>query len=184
MDGVIGELSEEAASDQLDVIRQLRASWPRIPLLAVLERPASALLDALHLLDVSVCGRPLAENNLLHFVRNAQVGTSVGDEVLHARVRRASLHKGLTRREADLLRLAAAGLPRRIIAERLTVSENTVKAQIRSLLRKTGARSLAVLGQELLRGDTPSAAGGSAHAALAQDAHASVADGLDLPDAS
>ena len=38
--------------------------------------------------------------------------------------------------------------------EELGVAENTVKAQIRSLLKKSGARSLATLAQKVIKGAT------------------------------
>jgi DNA-binding NarL/FixJ family response regulator len=43
-------------------------------------------------------------------------------------------------------------LSRRELAESLGVAENTVKAQIRSLLKKSGARSLATLAQKVIKG--------------------------------
>ena len=40
------------------------------------------------------------------------------------------------------------------LADSLGVAENTVKAQIRSLLKKSGARSLATLAQKVIKGAT------------------------------
>jgi DNA-binding NarL/FixJ family response regulator len=47
----------------------------------------------------------------------------------------------LTERETEVLRLVAQGLRNRDIAERLFISEVTVKAHMRSVMRKLGARS-------------------------------------------
>ncbi|HVW31201.1 MAG TPA: LuxR C-terminal-related transcriptional regulator, partial [Acidimicrobiia bacterium] len=47
----------------------------------------------------------------------------------------------ITPREADLLRLAAAGMSNRAIAENLTLSVNTVRTQFQRLLEKLGAHS-------------------------------------------
>jgi DNA-binding CsgD family transcriptional regulator len=46
---------------------------------------------------------------------------------------------GLTAREIEVLRLLAAGLLNREIAERLTISENTAANHVRSILAKTGS---------------------------------------------
>jgi DNA-binding CsgD family transcriptional regulator len=48
---------------------------------------------------------------------------------------------GITRREADVLRLVAGGLTNRQIATRLNLSPRTVEKHVESLLRKTGAPS-------------------------------------------
>jgi DNA-binding NarL/FixJ family response regulator len=55
-------------------------------------------------------------------------------------VAQGQLPDGLTTREAEVLELIAAGLTNREIAERLVVSEATVKTHINHVFSKTGAR--------------------------------------------
>jgi predicted ATPase len=55
--------------------------------------------------------------------------------------RHAALPDGLTQREAEVLRLLAAGLSNRRIADRLVVSVRTVHAHLRSIYRKLGVGS-------------------------------------------
>ena len=58
------------------------------------------------------------------------------------------LAAGVTTREAQVLRLVAAGLPNKEIAARLHLSPRTVEKHVESLLRKTGARSRTSLALE------------------------------------
>jgi DNA-binding NarL/FixJ family response regulator len=53
---------------------------------------------------------------------------------------RQSLHL-LTRREFDVLQLLAEGLPNKIIADRLQISEHTVKFHVNALMAKLQAQS-------------------------------------------
>ena len=49
--------------------------------------------------------------------------------------------EGLTKREREILELVRAGLRNREIADRLFISEVTVKVHVRHILEKTGTRS-------------------------------------------
>lgn len=48
---------------------------------------------------------------------------------------------GLTRREQDVLALVGDGATNREIAQRLVISESTVKVHVHRILKKLGARS-------------------------------------------
>ncbi len=61
---------------------------------------------------------------------------------LTGELRRITADFGLSNRESMILDAAAYGVPRAHLAEVLGVSENTMKAQVRSLLRKLGESTL------------------------------------------
>ena len=56
-------------------------------------------------------------------------------------VTRSALIEDLTRREVEVLRLLAEGLPNKTIASRLRISEHTVKFHVNAILGKLGAAS-------------------------------------------
>ena len=62
------------------------------------------------------------------YVELAQGGSSPGKELL-------------TPREIELLGLVAEGLPNKAIAQRLSVSENTVKYHVRQIMNKLGVQN-------------------------------------------
>jgi DNA-binding NarL/FixJ family response regulator len=64
----------------------------------------------------------------------------------------------LTRREVEVLRCIAAGIPRRAIAERLVLSPNTVRTHARNVLAKLGVHS-SIAAAALLRRAMCAAAG-------------------------
>ena len=76
----------------------------------------------------------------------------VDDAAIGQRIEHLARQLKLTRRETELLTLSVDGLSRKELADALGVAENTVKAQIRSLLKKSGARSLATLAQKVIKG--------------------------------
>jgi DNA-binding NarL/FixJ family response regulator len=55
--------------------------------------------------------------------------------------RRTDPVDGLTQREMELLRLMAEGMSNKAIAQRLSISENTVKYHIRNILQKLGVQN-------------------------------------------
>jgi len=71
-------------------------------------------------------------------VREVSVAAPVGVEFVADEKRREEL--GITRREFEILELIAQGMSNREIAEKLFVSENTVKTHSSRVLGKLGAK--------------------------------------------
>jgi DNA-binding NarL/FixJ family response regulator len=67
-------------------------------------------------------------------------GTAIAPNAI-AKMAMSLQSRGLTRREADVLRLIMQGLPDKIIAHRLSRSVETVKSHVRSILVKLKASS-------------------------------------------
>jgi DNA-binding NarL/FixJ family response regulator len=72
---------------------------------------------------------------------SVHVSPPLTERLLQALVRDDTSAEPLTDRELEVLRLIAAGASNRDIADRLFISENTVKNHVRRILEKTGTRS-------------------------------------------
>ncbi|MEY3149420.1 MAG: hypothetical protein RL029_694, partial [Actinomycetota bacterium] len=64
---------------------------------------------------------------------------AAGEELNKMMTMKNSSGDPLTRREADILRHLATGLPLKEIASNLNISKNTIKTHLRNLYRKLGA---------------------------------------------
>ena len=82
---------------------------------------------------VEVVERVVVQQVVQEILVPARAGPFVPDAAALARL-------GVTPREHEILQLIASGLSNREIAERLSVSENTVKTHASRLLDKLGAR--------------------------------------------
>jgi DNA-binding NarL/FixJ family response regulator len=132
-----------ARGDGVAAIRRLRAAYPDLPVVVLtscLDR--DWILDSL---DAGASGYLLkAEESaeLVHGLHAAARGESplspaVGTIVLAARGRRHE-EAELTAREREVLALVGDGLPNRRIADRLSISEKTVKAHLTRIFQRIG----------------------------------------------
>ncbi|MCL2310190.1 MAG: two-component system response regulator NarL [Proteobacteria bacterium] len=95
--------------------------------------------------------KDMEPEELLAALRQATVGEMVLSDslkpVLIHSLREKNLFDGerrlddLTAREQDVLKLVAAGLPNKTIANRLNIAESTVKVHVKGLLKKLKLRS-------------------------------------------
>lgn len=60
----------------------------------------------------------------------------------------------MTPRERDILKLIAQGLPNKLIARRLTITESTVKVHVKHLLKKMKLKSRVEAAVWVLQGKT------------------------------
>ena len=79
----------------------------------------------------------LASENPTAF--NERLARAAGIELNKMMTAKGETGESLTRREADILRHLATGLPIKDIARNLSISKNTIKTHLRNLYRKLGA---------------------------------------------
>jgi LuxR family maltose regulon positive regulatory protein len=85
---------------------------------------------------------------------NERLARAAGERLNEMMVGNSQGGESLTRREADILRHLATGLPIRDIANNLNISKNTIKTHLRNLYRKLGAedrRDAVEKGKRLLK---------------------------------
>ncbi len=136
------------------VIAVARHRWPELAIVAMSDRPdQDSMLRALELGASAYLPRSAAPERFVTTVRQASAAPKafLAEEVLAPR-RTVPAGPRLTRREAEVLTLAAEGLTVRGISERLYVSEATTRSHLSGIYRKLGVstRSQAVLAAERL----------------------------------
>jgi len=71
---------------------------------------------------------------------NERLARAAGEKLNEMMVGNLNTGESLTRREADILRHLATGLPLKDIARNLNISKNTIKTHLKNLYRKLGAK--------------------------------------------
>lgn len=137
---------EMPALDGIEAIRQLRAHDPAVQVVVLTafdtdERIVGALQAGAQ--GYLLKGAPRAE--IFAAIRTVHAGGALIPPVVASKLLRqvrATEHPdALTPRETEVLRLVAAGHPNKDIAQRLSISERTVKFHVSSLLAKLGVKN-------------------------------------------
>jgi DNA-binding NarL/FixJ family response regulator len=136
-----------------------RAAWiaraldrlPRLPTLALLEAADRAAINAFQARGIATAILPLAMPQLVSFVQRALTLNFVPSERVARTIASLAESRRLTPREVQLLGYCLGDEPRARVRRRLGITENTLKTQIRGLLRKCGERNLDALAKNVLR---------------------------------
>jgi two-component system response regulator DesR len=134
----------DLASDVLqpvEVVAQIVREAPGTAVLAMGRRwSPTVVADLLAAGARGLIGKDASLEALVGAVREVAAGATVLDaEAAVTALRPPS--SPLTRREVEVLRLAAEGLPLKEIAGRLFLAHGTVRNHLSSVMRKTGARN-------------------------------------------
>lgn len=148
--GLLIDLDEHEA-DPLSVARGLREIDSLVPMLALSSRCSPELINGLHAARVELTVKPVQVANVESFLRRALVSGFIPDARLAAWVDVKARECGLSSREVQLMAYVLGGESRTQIMRRLGIGENTLKTQVRSLLRKCRARNMDRLAFRALR---------------------------------
>ncbi len=138
----------------LDLLSEIRQNHGGLPVLVLTGELNRDVVNKVQTMRGEYVCKPASADNLNPFIQRALAQERVDDAAIGQRIEHLARQLKLTRRETELLTLSVDGLSRKELAQALGVAENTVKAQIRSLLKKSGARSLATLAQKVIKGAT------------------------------
>ncbi len=152
------------AGDALEIVARIRSNAPALPVLVLLRSPESETINRLQSQGVEVSCLPLHLPSLVSFTQRALAAAFLPHDGVARVVAQLARDKALSSREVQLLSYALADDPRGRVRRRLGVEENTLKTQIRVLLRKCQARNLDALAKNILREALVAKSGGATHA--------------------
>lgn len=138
-------------ADPVFAMRCLREASPLVPVLALASHVDASLVNGLHANRGELVLKPVGDANVISFVQRALVSGWLPDERVAAWVAQLARARGLTPREVQLVAYALGNESRQKVIRRLGITENTLKTQVRSLLRKCNARSMDGLAKSVLR---------------------------------
>jgi DNA-binding NarL/FixJ family response regulator len=148
--GIIADLGLPDGSG-LDVVRGARQRFPLLPVLVLTGAHDRDSINRAHELRAEFVVKPASEVDLIGFVRRAVAFERVPDERLAVMVDELARQCSFTAREVDIVAAALGNVSRRQLLDQFRVTDNTLKSQIRGLLRKTEHESLDTLVRSILR---------------------------------
>jgi len=126
--------------DGIDALMAIRSEFPnaRIIVLTTYTGDVQAM-RALKAGAQAYLLKSLLQKELLDAIRDVHAGRKrIGQEVA-AQLANHAVDDALTAREVEVLQLIAAGNANKIIADRLSLSEDTIKGHVKNILSKLGA---------------------------------------------
>ncbi|MCA9648100.1 MAG: hypothetical protein H6718_13110 [Polyangiaceae bacterium] len=146
--GLIADLRFPGVREQLT---RIRADWPLLPLLLVVPTDQPQWINLAHPLRAQCLLAPLQPADVRQFIQHALSFCPVEREELDGYLSRFGQDYELTTREHALVAAGLEGVQRSELLARFRISENTLKSQVRGLLRKTGQASMDALMRSVLR---------------------------------
>ncbi|WP_320064235.1 response regulator transcription factor [Micromonospora sp. RTGN7] len=123
------------------VVAKVVAETPQTSVLALSHRWSPPLVEAALTAGArGLVSKSIALSELVRAVRTTAAGERVIDPVAAVAVLSPPVNP-LTRRELEVLRVAAEGLPLKEIARRLFLAHGTVRNHLSAILHKTGTRN-------------------------------------------
>ncbi|MGN0154116.1 MAG: LuxR C-terminal-related transcriptional regulator [Lachnospiraceae bacterium] len=149
IDLVLMDILMNDGSNGLDAAARIKKNRPDIKIIAVTSMPEASWLDKARKIGIeSFWYKEASKENILDVMDRTMAGESVyPDSAPKVRIGLAGSEE-FTERELEVLRIMTTGASNVAIAEKLNISENTVKNHIRHMMEKTGCESRTALAIE------------------------------------
>lgn len=149
---IIGLIAEVDLPDGsgVELVKRVRRHRPLLPILMLTARNDASTINALHGLRTEFLAKPTRRRALRGFLRRAVAFDRLKDVQVAELIEVTARRYHLTPRETDIVIGAVAGMSRDSLASHLGTTQNTLKTQVRSVLRKSGQSSLEELARVVL----------------------------------
>jgi DNA-binding NarL/FixJ family response regulator len=135
----------------LSLVAEVRARAPKLPVLILTGTAQPEFINAAFALRADYLCKPGSREDFVAFIRRALLAGADGKKKIEVIIEGMIVTHELSQPEAAILRKVASEHPRASLARALGVNENTLKTQIRTLLRKCNATTLDDLLRQVLR---------------------------------
>lgn len=142
IDLVLMDILMSDGSNGLDAAARIKKNRPDIKIIAVTSMPETSWLKRAREIGIeSFWYKESSKETILDVMERTMAGESVYPDSA-PEVRLGLAHsREFTEREFEILRIMTTGVSNAAIAEKLNISENTVKNHIRHMMEKTGCKS-------------------------------------------
>lgn len=142
VDLILMDILMSDGSNGLSAACEIKKFRPEVKIIAVTSMPETSWLTGAREIGIdSFWYKEASKETILQVMDRTMSGESVyPDKVPQVKVGMATSHE-FTEREMEVLRLMTTGASNAAIAEKLVISESTVKNHIHRMLEKTGCES-------------------------------------------
>jgi DNA-binding NarL/FixJ family response regulator len=126
--------------DGIDAMTTILAGFPDAKIIVLTTFSGDAqILRALKAGARGYLLKDTLRKELLEAIRTVQAGRKRIPSEIAAQIAEHASDTTLTRRETEVLQLIASGNPNKLVADKLSVTEDTIKMHVKSILSKLGA---------------------------------------------
>lgn len=142
VDLVLMDILMNDGSNGLEAAQRIRKNCPDIKIIAVTSMPECTWMDKARKIGIqSFWYKEAPKESILEIMDRTMAGESVYPDSLPQVSLGNCNSSELTMRELEVLRVMTTGASNAAIAEKLGITENTVKIHIRHMLEKSGCKS-------------------------------------------
>ena len=139
IDLILMDILMNDGSNGLEAAEKIKKEYPQVKIIAVTSMPEHSWMKRAREIGVdSFWYKETDERSILDVMDRTMAGERVyPDHAPEVKLGQASSQE-FTERELEVLRIITTGATNAVVAERLGISEHTVKTHVRNMLKKTG----------------------------------------------